>query len=407
MDSNDPISRPFLMKNTIQTYAWGSHTAISALLGEPSPSAKPQAELWMGAHAKAPSLIRYHGRWQALDQLIMQYPEAFLGKAVSRRFGSRLPFLLKVLAAEQPLSIQAHPDKKQAKTGFLRENDAKIDLDAAHRNYKDPQHKPECICALTPFVGMCGFRSLTDMMSLMGSIWPTPYNELMTVLTQNGVKPFFRRIMTLPPKKRLDLVARSVENAQSTARQNSAPFWIVRLNEQFPGDIGVLAPLFLNIVTLQPGEAVFLPARQLHAYLNGVGIEIMANSDNVLRGGLTPKHVDVPELLQIVDFGPYTPKIFKAEALDDIESVFHCKADEFELSILRMIAGREHQINWGAEAVCILFCTRGEAKLNWNRNETTTIQMGESVLIPGMLTDCRISGEAKLFKATIDTSSFK
>ena len=289
MDAAHSISKPFRMKNTVQAYAWGSRTAIPELLGKHSPSTKPQAELWIGAHPKAPSLLWHQGRWQALDQLISQYPEEFLGRSVASRFGPRLPFLLKVLAADQPLSIQAHPDTIQAKAGFRRENEAGIELTVDHRNYKDPQHKPECMCALAPFTGLCGFRSLSNMMSLMGSVWPINDNALLTTLTKKGIKSFFKSVMTLPTKKRLGLISQTVLQAESMIDINPAFPWMVRLNRLFPGDIGVLAPLYLNIVELQPGEAIFLPAGQLHAYLNGVGIEIMANSDNVLRGGLTPQ----------------------------------------------------------------------------------------------------------------------
>ena len=406
METLDHISKPFKMKNTIQTYAWGSHTAVTDLFGIPNPSAKPQAELWMGAHPKAPSMIWLQGRWQALDLLISQYFETFLGKTVANRFGPQLPFLLKILAAEQPLSIQAHPDKIQAAAGFRRENKAEIDLTAPHRNYKDPQHKPECLCALTPFTGLCGFRSLSNMMPLMGKIWPTQYNNLLTSLTKDGMKSFFKRLMTLPVKKRLDLVAQNVHQAHSAVEENAAFSWMVRLNAMFPGDIGVLAPLFLNLVELQPGEAIFLPARQLHAYLNGVGIEIMANSDNVLRGGLTHKHVDVPELIRVLDFEPHTPEILMATERDSIENAYPSSAEEFVLSVLQISSDRDYAFN--SESICILFCTRGSAVLSCRKDESIIpIQRGESVLIPAALSGWSISGRATLYMASVNMRSFR
>ena len=404
MDAFHPISRPFKMKNTIQTYAWGSYSAIPQLLGQAFPSSKPQAELWIGAHPKAPSLLWFQGRWQALDQLISQYPDALLGRTVVNRFGTQLPFLLKILAAEQPLSIQAHPDKAQAKAGFLRENDEGIDLSAAHRNYRDPQHKPECLCALTPFEGLCGFRSLSDMMSLMGSVWPMQYNNLMTALTKEGTQSFFEQIMNLPPKTSLELVSGSVDKASASIDINPAFSWMVRLNELFPGDIGVLAPLFLNMIKLQPEEAIFLPARQLHGYLNGVGVEVMANSDNVLRGGLTPKHIDVPELLRVLDFTPHKPDILTAEGNGSAGCIFPSKVEEFELSILHTQDGRSDTLNLESDSVCILLCTRGSAVLRYHRNEkVAAVRTGESLLIPAALTDCALSGKATIFRATVNT----
>jgi mannose-6-phosphate isomerase len=287
------------LDNTIERYAWGSPTAIPRLLGV-EPDGSPQAEMWIGAHPKAPSQI--DGR--RLDDAIAEAPETMLGARVAARFGERLPFLLKVLAAAEPLSIQCHPDKRQAQEGFARENAAGIPLDARQRNYRDDNHKPELIVALTRFRALKGFRPIEEVRGL-GSF--------------PDLKTMFVEVMSWPKEK--------VERA---ARDSGDP--IVReLSARYPGDPGVLAPLYLHAITLSPGQALFLRDRELHSYLEGVGIEIMANSDNVLRGGLTPKHVDVRELERVLVFEPV-----EANVLDPLElggeRTYRTPAEEFLLS---------------------------------------------------------------------------
>jgi mannose-6-phosphate isomerase len=234
----------------------------------------------------------------------------------------------------------------------------------------------------------------------MGQIWPLPHSHLLTTLTKEGLSPFFKAIMTLPPKPRLDLVSASVEKASAAAGQNPAFSWIKRLNDHYPSDIGVLAPLYLNLVTLQPGEAICLGAGQLHAYLDGVGIEIMANSDNVLRGGLTTKHVDVPELIQALDFTPQSPTILTPASSESTEYRYPSRAEEFELGVLR--TKDDIRLAVEIESICILFCTQGSAVIEYPGQERpVSIKKGESVLIPAALESCTISGVATLFKASV------
>ena len=158
-----------ILKNTVQDYAWGSLTAIPELLGQPA-TGSPQAELWMGAHPKAPSQVYHDGKWESLLQVIEAHPADVLGKEAAEKFGGKLPYLFKVLAAAKPLSIQAHPNSHQAKEGFARENRLGISLMASNRNYKDDNHKPECICALTRFWGMNGFRRIPEITKYLGSL---------------------------------------------------------------------------------------------------------------------------------------------------------------------------------------------------------------------------------------------
>ena len=341
-----PIHQIFKMKNPIQTYAWGSRTAIARLLGQASPTTEPQAELWMGAHPKSPSEIQFDGRWRPLLELIDRYPDELLGRRVVDRFDRSLPYLFKVLAAAEPLSIQAHPDAQQAMEGFGRENRQGLSLADPRRNYRDDRPKPECMCALTPFVGLCGFRSPEAIMTLGQPVWPKTEAPALEIL-RNGknnkaLQDFFQLLMQMDPDRRAALAHHVADGAARMESPSDVFRWIDRLHQKYPGDVGVLSPLILNLITLQPGQAVFLPPRQLHAYLDGLGIEVMANSDNVLRGGLTPKHIDVPELVKILDFHPYNPKILSPQYQTETEGFYDSLTDTFRLSQLIVTAKRPH-----------------------------------------------------------------
>ncbi len=324
-----------VLDNRIQNYAWGSRTIISELLGRATPSPQPEAELWIGAHPKAPSAIVDPPGLGTLDQAIEADPVGLLGSSACERFGNQLPFLFKVLAAAQPLSIQAHPSHEQARRGWDRENAEGIEIDAPHRNYRDPNHKPELVCALSPFVALKGFRPLDE---IVRSLEPVARPELGHGLgrlarekSPAALRALFARLLTLDTDERSAILERAATEA---ARRASDPAWcwVGRLLDLHPGDAGVLAPLYLHLVVLAPGEALFLPAAELHAYLEGAALEIMANSDNVLRGGLTPKHVDVPELLATLAFEPRTPELLHAVEVAPGERVYHTPAREFELA---------------------------------------------------------------------------
>lgn len=301
-----------LITGVIRNYDWGHHDAIAELLGH-APPGEPEAEYWLGAHPSAPSVTEGGA---PLDQLIADDPAATLGPAVADRFG-RMPYLLKILAAAQPLSIQAHPSLDQARVGFAREDAAGIDRAAPNRNYRDDNHKPEVICALTPFEAKCGFRAVADTIVLLERLSGPRLDPLRDLLSAGSSRPdaevladavaWLLRLPTEQAKAMADEVA-ATATAQLDALKNDSfdhtVAWTVKIAGSFPGDIGVVVGLLLNHVTLAPGEAIFLEAGNMHSYLEGVGVELMANSDNVLRGGLTPKHVDVDELLAVVDYRP-------------------------------------------------------------------------------------------------------
>jgi len=393
------------MQNTIQEYAWGSLTAISELLGRPAPSAVPEAELWMGAHPKAPSLIDCDGGATSLIELIERDPKGVLGEASVKKFGPHLPFLFKVLAAAKPLSIQAHPNQEQARQGFAAENKKKIPLDAADRNYKDENHKPECICALTPFWVMNGFRRVEDICANLSKYCPVSLRQSLKDLSQapnsNGLKRFFAALMTLGAAKRQAVIDESIKSGQLLADTDEAFSWSLSFHRTYPGDIGILSPLFLNLICLEPGQALFIDAGEPHAYLNGMGIELMANSDNVLRGGLTSKHVDVNELVKVLDFKEKTPRVLVPRKKGEFEVVYETPAAEFELSVICMTAEAEY-VSPLSRCAEIPLCSDGRAIItNTENNEARVLSKGTSVLVPAAVDRYRISGKSVLYKASV------
>jgi mannose-6-phosphate isomerase len=393
------------LKNTIQEYAWGSKTAIPELLGQPVPAEKPQAELWMGAHPKAPSQVLTDGLWRSLPEIIQENPEETLGQKVAARFSNKLPFLFKVLAAAKPLSIQAHPNKEQAGQGFVRENELGIPLDAPHRNYRDDNHKPEIICALTPFWALNGFRRIDETLRLLEEARIPDLAEIVSVLqshsNRDGLKKFFNHLMTMESGKQGKIVEQAVNFAEKRTSEEPVWMWMIKLNDEYPGDIGVLSPLFLNLVRLEPQQAMYLPAGELHGYLEGVGMELMANSDNVLRGGLTPKHIDVEELLAVLNFLDGDLNILSPEILTSGEAIFSTEAEEFVLSVLkiRKAAPFNSPRNRSVE---MMMCTEGEVTItDLSAGETTLLTKGASIMVPAALQQYRIEGEGILYKAAV------
>jgi mannose-6-phosphate isomerase len=286
------------IEGTIRRYEWGSPTAIPELLGV-EPDGSPAAELWFGAHPDDPSGVPEHGR--DLAAVIADDPAGILGEQVVERFGPRLPFLLKVLAADKALSIQVHPTLEQAQAGFAAEEAAGIPGDAPERNYRDANHKPELICALTPFEALCGFRPIEQTLAVLVDLDVPELGFVADLLRgPDGLRAAFTAVLTHSDPA--GLVAALMDRVGALGRHNGTARAVRVAAQDFPGDIGVVLALLLNYVRLEPGEAIYLGAGNVHCYLRGTGIEIMANSDNVLRCGLTPKHVDVPELLKITDF---------------------------------------------------------------------------------------------------------
>jgi mannose-6-phosphate isomerase len=400
-----------LLENDVQNYVWGSRAAIADLLGRPSPSSEPEAELWMGAHPKAPSRVQIDGVWTPLPDVIARDPAGVLGKRVAGRFGGKLPFLFKVLAAAEPLSIQAHPDLAQARQGFARENERGVRLEAPDRNYRDDNHKPEIICALTPFWGLNGFRSVGDILDTFDIVGPAELapeiKRLAAHPSEQGLREFFTAIMTMDVARKRRAVAEAVARAATGASGDPVCEWMQRLQGRYPGDIGVLSPMLLNLVELEPGQAMFLHARRLHAYLDGTGVELMANSDNVLRGGLTPKHVDVPELLRVLRFDETAIDVLTPEPRAPGERVYRTDVDEFRLSVIE-VDERTSYASAEERSVEIAMCTKGSARIAAvESGETVTVSRGMSFLVPASVRRYRIEGTATLYRASVPPDSEK
>lgn len=353
------------LEGALRPYPWGSHTLIAQLRGEPSPSPQPQAELWFGAHPAAPATVNGRG----LDEAIAADPAAALGKRVTEAHGDQLPFLVKLLAAAAPLSIQAHPSLEQAQEGFARENADGIALNSPNRNYKDPNHKPELIVALTEFRALAGFRPVPDTAAFFAELGSAELDRYATLLPTDGegdLRALFTTLISLPHQPRVELIESVQRAAEELAQKHTAPEWMVEaaevyleLNQAYPGDVGVLAALLLNVLTLAPGEAAFLRAGQLHAYLSGLGVEVMANSDNVLRGGLTTKHVDVPELVKVLDFSTLeNPRAEAAPSHGGVE--FQLPVDSFAVRVHSLADGETLAIDEDGPA--IVLCTSGEVR---------------------------------------------
>jgi mannose-6-phosphate isomerase len=370
------------MDNPVRPYAWGSRTVIAGLRGLPTPSPHPEAEMWLGAHPGDPSyLVTADGGRTSLLDALRADPDALLGPDRATKWSGNLPFLLKVLAADEPLSLQAHPSAAQAVEGFARENAAGVPVDAPTRNYRDASHKPELICALTEFHALVGFRPIPQTVALLRTLdVPELAPHLALLAAQpdaDGLRALFTTWITLPQSV-LDRALPGLQEACVRVAQAGGEFraearMALELSERYPGDAGVLAALLLNLAVLQPGEALYLPAGNLHAYLSGAGVELMANSDNVLRGGLTSKHVDVAELLRVLDFRPCSPPVLHGtEAAGWVR--YDTDAAEF---LLRRLAG-DGETAVPDSGPRILLCTGGTAAVRGSHVEQT-ISRGEAL----------------------------
>lgn len=386
-------------------YAWGSRTAIAELRGERSPSNEPQAEMWMGAHPMAPAVVTSDGSELSLETLIERAPERELGDRSLRAFGPRLPFLMKVLAAAEPLSLQAHPTEAQARAGFEREEKRGTPRDAPNRNYRDAHHKPELICALTPFSALSGFRppeqTLALFETLAVSALDEPLAHLRSALDAKGLAAMFRAIMTMPEERRAPVVDATVKACAGLGDEFAQErFWTQKLATIHPGDVGIVSALMLHVVKLAPGEAMYLGAGNLHAYLEGVGIEIMASSDNVLRGGLTKKHVDVPELMRVLDFDGVGATRVAPREEDGHERVYRTEAREFELSRFSMLTTtRVARTVAGPE---ILLTTDGSITLVTDKGaHASVLARGSAAFLGADTGEYALEGKGTVFRAKV------
>jgi mannose-6-phosphate isomerase len=398
-----------LLRNPVRAYAWGSRTAIAQLLGRPVPAPHPEAELWIGAHPTDPSVLVGDPE-RSLLAVLREDPSGQLGEPCARRFGPRLPFLLKVLAAEEPLSLQAHPSEAQAREGFGREERRGVPLDAPERNYKDPDHKPELVCALTEFHTLAGFRAVDGTLELLHALDVRPFAAHIELLAAqpdpDGLRALFTTWITLP-QPTLDQLTPHLLDACVVHIRRRGPFarecrTVLQLAEQYPSDAGVLISLLLNHVVLKPGEAIYLPAGNLHAHLHGTGVEIMANSDNVLRGGLTPKHVDVPELLRVLDFTAGDMPVLGGDPVGH-EVVYSTPAPEFQLSRLDWADGEACPVKLDAGEPQILLCVDGGAIVESGDGRSLALGRGASAWLAAADPPATVRGtgeRCRIFRAT-------
>ena len=366
--------------NTPRDYAWGSHSAIAELLRR-APSGSPEGEYWLGTHPGSPSVLT--GR-SATD------PESHLSDLTT------LPFLLKVLAASSPLSLQAHPSTAQAQAGFARENAEGIPLDAPNRNYRDAAHKPELIYALSAeFVALSGFRPVADTRRLLSALGPDPLvaDLVRRLADDDALRAVFEWLMTRSPGVE-ELIARLVELAAVRSEPEFAMVGV--LAADYPRDPSIVIALLLNRVVLRPGQAMYLPAGNIHAYLSGLGIELMAASDNVLRGGLTPKHVDVAELLAVVDFRPTAAPLLTATHLAKGVEAFRPNVPEFELVVVNPQADGARFTPPGES---ILLCTEGSITVR-GAVSATHLSQGDSVYVTADEREVEFTGTGTIFIAT-------
>ncbi|HDM8221743.1 TPA: mannose-6-phosphate isomerase, class I [Vibrio campbellii] len=404
MNSNTISSKCFFkMDNKIQNYDWGSRTAIQDLFGFANEAQQPQAEVWMGTHPNGCSIVKQgstaaSSTMVSLSELIKQDPSVFLSQSTAEAFGD-LPFLFKILAADKALSIQVHPNKQDAELGYAKEQQLGVPLNAFNRNYKDANHKPELVYALTEYQAMNGFRPfdeiiaefrLCDIPEINGYLEQFERNP-----NQDGLCQFFVEILSMEEARKIN----AVDHLLSYAAMNQArPVCelILDLAAQYANDVGLFAPLLLNVITLKPGEAMFLSARTPHAYIKGTGLEIMANSDNVLRAGLTPKHMDVEELVKCTDFipKPMNTLLTKA-AVNGCEHNFPVPVQDFKFSVFQ--EPKDQQIEMSSAE--ILMPIDADVTLLAESGETLVLGKGQSAFIPAYVGNYTIRCEGRVARA--------
>ena len=381
-----------LLDGEIRNYDWGSTSSIPSILGRPE-DGKPWAELWLGAHPSAPSLVGCTRT--PLDALVASDPVAALGDAVNDHFGS-LPFLLKILAAAAPLSLQAHPSIPQAEAGYDREDEAGIPVDAPNRSFRDRLHKPELICALTDFDALCGFRDPHATLEVLATIDTDVLDPIRSRISASpdadGLNALLEHLLTLTADDAKALVDPVVAACQidGSAEYADVRAMAAALGERYPGDAGVVTALLLNLVHLKPGEALFLGAGNLHAYLDGTGVEIMANSDNVLRGGLTPKHIDIPTLLDVVDAQPIDPVVQRPAAVAGV-ATYDIPVPEFTLARLDVDGSLT-----APAGPAILLCTDGTVDAGPH-----TLDRGAAAWLPASDGPVELTGRGTVYQAGV------
>lgn len=354
--------QPFHISGFLQHYAWGGYDYLPDLLGRRNPDREPTAELWLGAHPKGPAQSLQTN--QTLDEIIAADPAGQLGREVAGRFNNLLPFLFKVLDVREMLSIQVHPTKYAAEAGFAREEALGISRAAPNRNYRDDNHKPELGVALTDFYLLHGFKSV-DKIRLLLRVVPG-WKKLASILKEGGIEGLYGYIMSASQEEIDVLVQCAIDTLGPVGDADKAhmAYWthqaVERYSKNGHHDRGIFSIWWMNIVHLHPGEAIYQDAGVPHAYLEGVCLELMANSDNVLRGGLTPKHIDVPELLKNIVCEPVIPEILRPNISSGDWERYPTPAPDFALYRAEKRLGEELEVDTRESGPAILFLLRGK-----------------------------------------------
>jgi len=402
-----------LIRGAVRTYAWGSRTAIAEFTGRPAPTAHPEAELWLGAHPGDPATLVGDDDRRSLPDLIAADPEGELGPSVRARFGDRLPFLVKVLAADEPLSLQAHPSAQQAVEGYAHEDRCGVPVTSPERNYRDRSHKPELLVALGDFEALAGFRPAAASVALMRALAVPALDPYVALLAgqsdADGLRALFTTWITAPQPDIETLIPAVLDGAIAYIRSGAPEFaaearTALELGERYPGDAGVLAALLLNRISLTAGEGIFLPAGNLHSYLHGTAMEVMASSDNVLRGGLTPKHVDVPELLRVLDFHPVADARVGTRR-EGIELIYETPTAEFAGTVLTLDGDNlGHEVDAASrhDGPQILVCMEGSV-IARAKSDEVRIDRGGAAWVAADDGPIRLeaSRPSRLFRATV------
>jgi mannose-6-phosphate isomerase len=394
--------RIFKLTGVIQHYAWGGHLFIPQLLNNNEPTDKPSAEYWMGAHPSAPSKLLIGQDWVSLNQLIADDPATTITTSVMGRFGE-LPYLFKVLDVKDMLSIQVHPTKESAEIGFAEENKAGIPINAPHRNYKDQNHKPEVMVALSEFWLLHGFKSKEALEEVLMNT--QELTILFPLFRQAGIKGLYQFVMEMEQEDVNNMLAPLVKRAIRLKKEGSIDktnpgWWAAKLYEENGIteniDRGIFSIYFFNIVYVDKGGAVFQKAGVPHAYLEGQNIELMANSDNVLRGGLTPKHVDVSELMRHTLFESVVPDVMKGNPGAGGEVVYPCPVPDFGLSKIDLNIGESYQGK--SFSLEIILVTEGAVIVN----QHLVLKKGEAAAILADTSfDLNATGNSTIFKAFV------
>ena len=393
-----------LLKGKVQHYAWGGYDFIPAWLGIENKEHRPFAEYWLGAHPSASATVVTRNGELSLQQLISEYPQEFLSQSARQHF-NELPYLLKILDVHDMLSIQVHPTKEAAAVGFEKEEAEGVLISASHRNYKDKNHKPEVMVALSDFWLLHGFLQKDKLKAVLQA---TPeFADLIDVFDNGNYKALYEQVMNLPQievnSKLMPLVKREMERKQKDETSKSEPgWWVAKLfeNDKDIDDIdrGIYSIYFFNIVNVKEGEGIFQGAGLPHAYMEGQNVELMANSDNVLRGGLTPKHIDVPELMKHTTFEGIVPNVMKGEKLNENEKNYHCPVPDF--GIHKLDVKKNETVQATTSSLEIWTVIKGNATIAGS-NQLSVHQGQSFAVLPNEHVTITATEDALLYKAFV------